>query len=402
MDNLDMDPSKNSLALSHESASVVAKRGAATRKDGTTTTAREEKRRKWQAKQDNRKLLNDQQEERKRWILNNSHFASIASKEDANQIAEKRNTNTALADALQPYFNLQDSRSDETMSKSSERLFIAEGTETIRILIQQSLRQSNPSMNPIRVKSIFVKPSVFFDSPVHLLQDIQKIYNTSKYAEEAVKIYPPFQVIIGTEDVLSNVAGFHIARGALACGVVPLDRDELWLDQLLRRRYHEKNGRIRVLALDGICDTANLGSMIRSASAFGMDAVVLSDDCCDAWYRRSVRVSMGHVFLVPIVRVRKLADFIHQWSSEPFRLLSYAAVVDPEADIILEDLERGMVPSGWMCVIGNEGNGISSAVRRACEKSIRINMAMGVDSLSVPIAAGILLHGLQAREAKSN
>lgn len=55
----------------------------------------------------------------------------------------------------------------------------------------------------------------------------------------------------------------------------------------------------RVLAIDTTYDTANLGGMIRSASAFGVDALLLSDDSCDAWYRRSVRVSMGHIFRVP-------------------------------------------------------------------------------------------------------
>ena len=59
---------------------------------------------------------------------------------------------------------------------------------------------------------------------------------------------------------------------------------------------------MRLLAIDRTGDAANLGGMVRSASAFGADAVLLSHDSCDPWYRRAVRVSMGHVCRVPVVR----------------------------------------------------------------------------------------------------
>ncbi len=68
----------------------------------------------------------------------------------------------------------------------------------------------------------------------------------------------------------------------------------------------------RVLAIDTTYDAANLGGMIRSASAFGVDALLLSDDSCDAWYRRSVRVSMGHIFRVPVVRCVDLAATLRE------------------------------------------------------------------------------------------
>lgn len=68
----------------------------------------------------------------------------------------------------------------------------------------------------------------------------------------------------------------------------------------------------RVLAIDTTYDAANLGGMIRSASAFGVDALLLSDDSCDAWYRRSVRVSMGHIFRVPVVRCTDLAATLRE------------------------------------------------------------------------------------------
>ena len=74
----------------------------------------------------------------------------------------------------------------------------------------------------------------------------------------------------------------------------------------------DDRGSWRVLAIDTTYDAANLGGMIRSASAFGVDALLLSDDSCDAWYRRSVRVSMGHIFRVPVVRCVDLAATLRE------------------------------------------------------------------------------------------
>ena len=123
--------------------------------------------------------------------------------------------------------------------------------------------------------------------------------------------------------------------------------------------YCERNTRgLRLLALDGISDTANLGTMIRCASAFGVDAVLLSPDCCDAWYRRAVRCSMGHIFCIPCIRVANLATLLKQLAngsagssgngsnaSVPpvsFKVTSYAAVIDRAADLVLEEVERGL------------------------------------------------------------
>jgi tRNA G18 (ribose-2'-O)-methylase SpoU len=156
------------------------------------------------------------------------------------------------------------------------------------------------------------------------------------------------------------VTGLATSRGCLACGVVPTDRTESWLERYLVSRttidspmvpkmqsFGTSNSgtanttSLRLLALDGISDTANMGSLIRTAAALGVDVILLSAHCCDAWYRRAVRVSMGHVFGLPLVRVAHLdttiATLRRQWN-----VTSYAAVVDPMAKLRLADLQRGM------------------------------------------------------------
>ena len=191
---------------------------------------------------------------------------------------------------------------------------------------------------------------------------------------------PPFHVLVGDEQAMSAVAGFHISRGALACGVVPR-RNETWLNSFLSQR--DESQQLRLLALDGICDSSNMGSMIRCAAAFGIDAMILSSDCCDAWYRRSVRVSMGYIFHVPVIRVNDLAGTLGRLQ-EAVSCVSYAAVIDPDADLVLENMSRGEVPRSWCCVMGNEGNGISKGVVQACCHRLRIGMSDGSRFVECP------------------
>jgi tRNA G18 (ribose-2'-O)-methylase SpoU len=347
----------------------------------------------WEAKQARKKAEAKKESLREKWIQDHGNFAFLVSENDVENVPSKSSfkSDDSLAHALAPYFDVQEKTSNDSASKSCvERLFIAEGTATIRILIQQSTHHESP----IQLNSIFVKPCLLFDDPVHLLADVQDAMKRSREQGSDNEHHPGFQVLVGSESVLSKVAGFHIARGSLACGVVPKDRDEEWLTTFLRKKLIEKRESARILALDGICDNSNLGSMIRCASAFGVDVIVLSHDTCDCWYRRTIRVSMGHIFKVPIVRVKNLAAEIKKWSE--LNVTSYAAVL--ETDNLLTDIKHGTVPPSWCCVMGNEGNGISAVVRNAATQHIRIHIESGVDSLSVPIATGILLNGLRERE----
>jgi tRNA G18 (ribose-2'-O)-methylase SpoU len=449
---------------------------------------REEKRRKWEAKRQKRRHSPEIVEENDRtvWLQNHSHIAYEVVETDIDTIVDHCNTVTApilkdpvdtlsvnkiphdLAIHLLPYFNIQEPQrlrasklpSSSSSSSSSETLFIAEGTETIRILIQQLVSRSSTTsstyssdsdsssfmmrepdgqqpLSSVQLKSIFVKPNLLFDPPVSLLTDVHRAWNelhrTNGSSVDGHRAHAGggsptqglFRVMVGSESVLSKVAGFRIARGALACGVVPTDRTEEWLDERLSRLLGghtqgtddptmpppTRTRPVRLLALDGVCDNANLGTMIRTASAFGMDAIVLSHDTCDAWYRRVIRVSMGHVFVKPIVRVQNLAAFLAKWGQPNdgggltaglTAITSYAAVIDRSEDVlVLDKLSRGDIPNAWCCVMGNEGRGISEEVVKQCTNRIRIDMALGVDSLSVPIACGILLHGLREREKGS-
>lgn len=208
----------------------------------------------------------------------------------------------------------------------------------MRLLLQNTNKSSSGEsrLPPIELHSVFIKTAEFFGKTVRLLEDAGK---AAKHAGLA-----PMKVIVGTEEVQSKVIGFPFCRGALACGKIPFWRDgEDWLIDFIEKHprfsteskeHDHQSPSQRLAALDGVCDTANLGSIVRCASAFGSDALILSNDSCDVWYRKSVRVSMGHVCRIPCVRVSSLSRTL-QYPQNKLEIVSYAAVIDKDAECVL-------------------------------------------------------------------
>lgn len=336
---------------------------------------REEKRLKWEAKQQRKRQLDEINATRDRWIEDNSQFCQRLTLEDVKNVKNNAAANE-LTEALIPYFDLK--VQNHSLNQLCRDRFIAEGTETVRLLLQQIGKRRDNGLSHVIIVSILVKPGTFF------------IDDNLKADFENCNVHLKPKLFIADEDVLSEIAGFPMARGAMACGI-PLRVDEqMLLDNLVPKLQPA----MRILALDGISNMANMGSIIRCAAAFGVHAMVLSKDCCDPWYRRSVRVSMGYISKVPIMRLTEhgdLRNLIQKLRTKGIH--SYAAVVDEDASV-LENFDKGDVAESWCCVLGNEANGVKKTVVDECAYKLRVGMVDGVDSLSVAIAAGILLHGL--------
>lgn len=324
--------------------------------------------------------------------------------------SQRDNVLHRLLTFIKPYMDLKEHSKEEvsTMNESSSsegqiqtevRYFIAEGTETVRMIIEQSCseRRSEKGLLPINIHSVFIKPSTFFEDPVNIRKSVIQSFPKYFIQDGIFNQNLPFQIVVSTEKAMTHIVGFPVARGAMLCGIVPQYSIE-WLEAHLEKMVQSKSN-IRLLALDNISDTANLGSLVRSCTAFGITAVLLSEDSCDAFYRRSVRVSMGHVLNVLSIRVQSLASTLKDFNKR-YAIVSYAAVIDKNADLVLERVEKGHISQNWCCVLGNEGSGLRDEVTAMCNHSIRINMDDEVDSLSVGVAGGILLHGLREREKK--
>jgi tRNA G18 (ribose-2'-O)-methylase SpoU len=180
--------------------------------------------------------------------------------------------------------------------------------------------------------------------------------------------------------VMDAVVGFHIHRGVLAAGV----RAEPDLDSLLA----SLPPRALVVGLAGIANHDNMGGLFRNAAAFGADAVLLDDDCCDPLYRKAIRVSVGAALTVPFARGGGAAGLAERLAAEGFEVLA----LSPHGATELNDVAPGPRTAA---LFGAEGPGLPDSVMGRA-RGVRIAMAGGFDSLNVATSSGIVLHRLVA------
>jgi tRNA G18 (ribose-2'-O)-methylase SpoU len=183
-------------------------------------------------------------------------------------------------------------------------------------------------------------------------------------------------VFVAPAAVLRAVAGFNLHRGAVAAAARPAPRDPLSL--LAQSRT--------VAILEGLNDHENLGALFRSASALGVDAVLLAPGSADPLYRRSVRVSMGAVLRLPFATLSPWPGALADVVGAGFELV--ALTPRPGAEPVAAFRPAGAVA----LLVGSEGRGLSEAALAAAPRHVRIPMRSGVDSLNVAAAAAIAFH----------
>lgn len=194
-----------------------------------------------------------------------------------------------------------------------------------------------------------------------------------------------------SQEVIDQIAGFHMHRGVLALGIkredlVPEPHD---IPALLAATH-------RVLLLQGIANHDNMGGLFRSAAAFGVDLVLLDAACCDPLYRKAIRVSVGAALSVPFVTLRQpLAATLEDLRAAGFELW----LTTPRGDVTPGERLRAGVPERLAIVMGAEGRGLPPEVLdRAAELGdhrVGVTMSHGaglnLDSLNVVSAASIVL-----------
>lgn len=199
--------------------------------------------------------------------------------------------------------------------------------------------------------------------------------------------FGPVPVYVGPPEVVESITGFHLHRGALAA----MHRPALPAvgDLVADAR--------RVAVLEGVVDHTNVGAVFRSAAALGVDAVLVSPDCADPLYRRSVRVSMGTVFQVPWTRLEPWPAGLGLLREAGFAVAALALADDA---VTLDELAAAP-PERLALLLGTEGDGLSRRAVAASDVVVRIPMAGGVDSLNVAAASAVAFWATRARPAGS-
>lgn len=140
----------------------------------------------------------------------------------------------------------------------------------------------------------------------------------------------------------------------------------------------------KYIALDCLQDPANLGAIIRTAEALGIDGAICYN-CCDIYNPKTLRASMGSILRLPLIISKNLANDIEKAKSNGFSV--YAAVPDSNA----KDITKIKFPASSICIIGNEGNGISEAVKESASQLVTIHMLGRAESLNASMAGAIAM-----------
>lgn len=142
-----------------------------------------------------------------------------------------------------------------------------------------------------------------------------------------------------------------------------------------------------LIALDGVQDPGNVGTIIRTADAAGFDGIILSSDCADLFSPKVLRSTMGSIFRLGFSFPSSLPDALVSLENEGYSVLSSQLDGDSFFD-------RKNVSSHFVLIIGNEGNGISYAVKAIATHHLRLPMRGGAESLNAAVAAGIMMFDL--------
>lgn len=179
-------------------------------------------------------------------------------------------------------------------------------------------------------------------------------------------------VYTGDRDVLASLTGYTLTRGVLCA----MRRPHLpSLEDVCRDAR-------RIVVIDGVVDTTNIGAIFRSAAALGIDGILLTTNSCDPLNRRAVRVSMGSVFLVPWTWLDAPVQSLNDYG---FKTAAMALTDDSVSldDPVLKAEQRLAV------IMGTEGDGLSKQTIASADYVVRIPMAHGVDSLNVAAASAV-------------
>jgi tRNA G18 (ribose-2'-O)-methylase SpoU len=211
---------------------------------------------------------------------------------------------------------------------------------------------------------------------------VRSLLVADRYLAQCAQRELPLDLLSVPDDWIERIVGFNFHRGILACAERPPAPS-------LQSICRASRSRTSLVVCPDVQNPENLGAIVRIASAFAVDAVVLGDGCCDPFSRRVLRVSMGAVFGLPILETEDLAaDLCHARDEQDFRV--WATVADSAA-AAFHALPR---PNRLALLLGSEGHGLADCWLAMCDQRVTIPMRPSVDSLNVAVAAGILLYHL--------
>lgn len=178
-------------------------------------------------------------------------------------------------------------------------------------------------------------------------------------------------IYTGSRELLSELTGYTLTRGVLCAMRRPIQKS---VEEIC------KNAK-RIVVIDGVSDTTNIGAIFRSAAALGIDAVLLTKNSCDPLNRRAIRVSMGSVFLVPWTWLNSYTQ-LHELGFKTAAMALSDDSISLDNPILKQEQRLAII-------MGTEGDGLPQETIAASDYVVRIPMSHQVDSLNVASAAAV-------------
>jgi tRNA G18 (ribose-2'-O)-methylase SpoU len=190
------------------------------------------------------------------------------------------------------------------------------------------------------------------------------------------------EVFVASPEVITVATGYNMHRGCLAVAERPAERS---MEAVVSTRH-------LVAILERVVDADNVGSVFRSAEAFGVDAILLSPGCCDPFYRKAVRTSSGAALVVPFAAAAPWPDALDHLRAEGFVIA--ATTPDDDAMDIGAFVGTAAARGRIAVLFGTEGHGLTAGALARADIRLRIPMTGALDSLNIATTAGIALHRL--------
>lgn len=200
-------------------------------------------------------------------------------------------------------------------------------------------------------------------------------------AATIIERHPHIPVYTGSRELLARLTGYTLTRGVLCAMRRPIEPS---IEEICRNAT-------RIVVIDGVVDTTNIGAIFRSAAALGIDAVLLTRNSCDPLNRRAVRVSMGSVFLVPWTWLDGGIEQLHNMG------FATAAMALTDNSIPIDHPSLTTLPK-LAIIMGTEGEGLPPDTIAQATHVVRIPMSHNVDSLNVAAAAAVAFWELRDRK----
>jgi len=199
-------------------------------------------------------------------------------------------------------------------------------------------------------------------------------------ASDLIEALPNIPVYTGERELLAQLTGYELTRGVLCAMRRPLPPP-------LSTICGQSN---RIVIIDGVVDTTNIGAIFRSAAALGIDGVLLTRNSCDPFNRRSIRVSMGSVFLLPWTWIDNDLDAVRQYGFKTVAMALTDQSISLDSPLLKKEEKLAII-------MGTEGDGLPHEAIQQADYVVRIPMFHGVDSLNVAAASAVAFWELRKR-----